>query len=262
MTDPCGQTLYNDSRAYRLWSLREYDAFKDVLNTQGEADITPLVIEHGQQWIRRQALTDVENFVGELESRRDPIVVHVSAAGDPDLVDQFALDRGTDDLLNPLAHYWEISLDAPTRATTAEDSPFAGMANVRLVEVRSYLEGLEAAADEAGNLKVHLTHGGSEWIAPAHAVIDRVRADHDPIERLFEYNVCAPGGRLIETAAHYWDSESDGSLSRRPDHTPVGPFATWRVAVRPQEISEDTNWAALTGVRLEFFVRVRPFTGG
>lgn len=257
----CVQTLYQASRAYRFWSLRDYDVFKDVLNTRGGADVTPLVIEHGQQWIRRQALADVENFVGQLETRHDPIIVHVSAADTPDLVDQFALGRGEDDQFEPLAHYWEIKFTAPTRATTAEESPFAGMANVRLVEVRCYLEGLDHAADDAGNLKIHLTHGGSEWIAPSHSVTDKVLCDHDPIERMFEYNVRAANGRQIETAAHYWDTESDGSLSRRPDHTPVGPFTTWRVGLRPQEISEDTDWRALTGVRLEFFVRFRPFTG-
>lgn len=265
VTTACVQTLYSASRAYRFWSLRDYDVFADVLGTNGAHDITPLTIEHGQQWIRRQALVDVEQFVAALETRLDPVVVHIHAQDDATVADGLARDRGSDDLGNPLPHYWELTLDAPTRATTRDESPFVGMANVRLVEVRCYLEGLDAVADDQGNVKVHLTHGGREAIAPAHSEHDTVWHEHDAIERMFEYNVHetgADGGSAprIETSAHYWDTESDGSLSRVPQHTPVGPFTRWRISLRPQEINGDVDWAALTGVRLEFFVRFQPFT--
>lgn len=56
-------------------------------------------------------------------------------------------------------------------------------------------------------------------------------------------------------------AESDGSLSRVPSHTPVGPFTTWETGLRPQEIGDDVDWSALTGIRLECFVRYQPFTG-
>jgi len=162
------------------------------------------------------------------------------------------MDRGEDKFNNERAHYWEFSLDPATMDSTSADTLFHGMANVRLTEVRCWLIGLDSAADNTGHIKVHLTQMGEEMIVKPTGEI--VPVTHDQIEKAFEYSINkpVPDPMAVVTPAKYWGEAQPGQL---PELTPIGPFATWRVSLRNQDVSKQIKWDTLESIRMEFFVR-------
>lgn len=251
----CVGQLYLAARAYRFWTLdTATDVLADTFSGPNPGSVTPQDVVDALSTLREKAVAAVAGQVGVLRPRTDPVVVVVDRAS---LGTVFAKDRGTDRDGNPRAHFVEVRLTAASGATTAQQSPFHGMADIRLDEVRCWLTGLDDAAGSSGTLQVHLTHLGKEQLAhPSGKLVD---VEHDPVERVFEYRPGAEAGTAaaIETRAQFWEDTPKGQL---PSITPVGPFGTWRIGLRPQDLAKDVDWSALTQIRLEFFVRYQGFS--
>ena len=142
--------LYMAGRAYTFWSLKEYDVFRDVLSSGGSAQIDFLTLMTCKQAILTSYVQDIEALVGDLETRRDPVVVEFNWDSHPEKISTLQQD-----------HMVEFDIKAAKNTTFKEDNSFAGFANVRLVEVRCWAYGLKTQ-----NQKhiIHLTHLGNEEI--------------------------------------------------------------------------------------------------
>jgi hypothetical protein len=186
-------------------------------------------------------------------------VVSFTATSHPGILARLTKDRRKDPTKDPaLPRYCSVSLDAATKDSLAADTPFVGMVNVRLVEVRCWLLGLESAADSTGKLRVHLTQQGDEVLVAGDDDGLAVSVSHDPVASEFVYRVggTLPDANAIESHCQYWDADVGGQdILHVPDLTPVGPFATWQIALLPNEVSPNTEWSSLTEIRLEFFVK-------
>lgn len=240
--------LYRANRASRFWLLKEHDVFGDVLGCKGPADVTHLQLQAGRNEVLHNRIEDLEKSIGDLQERRDPIVVTFDV--NRRIRSELRKDRGTDEAGNERAHHWEFDLDPPMDDSRIDDSPFEGWTNVRLVEVRCWLVCLESPFA----IKVHLTQMGDEQIVSPNGEV--LAVEHDPVEKVFEYVASQPSENKIETRACYWAPTVPGEL---PTHTPIGPFATWRIGLRPQDLAQDVDWNMLTDrltqIRLEFTVR-------
>ena len=251
----CLGDLYLASRAYRFWALRDDTALADVLGG-GASGLTALSATSVANGLLGEHAEDLASDIGDLAPRKNPVVFTFDATKTKSIIRQFRTDRGAG-FDGPNAFYWEFPVPVADKSATQNDNPFGGMANVRLTEVRAWLFGLGSAGGKDGAIKVHIVQQGDEQVvAPSGAV---VAMTHDPVERVFEYTaaVTTPDVASIETPAIYWDQPNQKEL---PDHTPVGPFATWRIAVRPQDAVRTIDWKSLTEIRVEFFVKYQAFT--
>jgi hypothetical protein len=247
----CIKDLYEMSRAYRFWSLNDYDIFRDVLKCAGPSTVNYLAVSSGHQRIKGMKVDDVNNLVADLAPRADPVVITFDAKKDG-VIASLKKSRGEDEDGVKLPHFWQFSLTPATKASKAKSDHFTDMADVRLVEVRCWLIGLNSAADATGAVKVHLTQQGDETLANRQGDIVSVR--HDRIEKTFEYSTkkgAWPSDAAVVTHATYWAPTPPNAL---PEHTPIGPFATWRVGLRTQDAAHDIQWDTLHSVRLEFFI--------
>jgi hypothetical protein len=247
----CLHDLYMASRAYRFWALHDDTAIAQVI-TGGVGGLTFLAAQSAANGLLAEHADDLAADIGDLTSRKDPVVLTFVAADRPSVVKSFSRDRGEDPFDGPNPFYWEFKVRVASKGATQRQSAFAGMKNVRLSEIRVWLVGLDSAAGTDGSVKVHVTHQGEEDIVHPDGTV--VHMSHDPVERVFEYRTGSPipGDGAIEAPLVYWDQPRASAL---PDHTPIGPFATWRVAVRPQDAVRKIDWKALSQVQVEFFVR-------
>lgn len=254
----CITDLYNLSRAYRFWSLDDVDLLGDVLRLASLADVDSAAVMTAQQQLLVHDVELINGMASKLQPQKDPVVVSFTADSHPHLLDALVKDRRKKSTDPELPRFCTFTLDPATADSTGTSSPFVGKVNVRLVEARCWLIGLSSAADQTGILKVHLTQGGDETIIASDAPHVPVSVSHDPVSSVFSYKVGvdAPSEAAIETPVTYWDPDvGDQTILHVPDLTPIGPFATWQIALRPEEISPQVDWTALTEIRLEFFVR-------
>jgi hypothetical protein len=238
--------LYGASRAYRFWSLSDLDAFT------GLPDITYVAAAQKRQDILASRVADLNKLKDDLAPQADPVVVTFDGKHLARIIRSFKTDRKDADGA-PSARYWEFKLAPWLKGMTEAQSPFHDMTNVRLDEVRCWLLGLQAS-DSQGNVTVHVTQQGEEQIVPRDG-LGPTYITHDPIDKVFKYRLAGPipSDAAIETRATYWIASPDGAL---PSHTPIGPFATWRISVDPAtDFKGDIPWDQLTGIRMEFFVR-------
>jgi hypothetical protein len=183
----CINGLYSASRALRFWTLADYDVFGDVLKCSGPTDVNYLAVASGHDGILTHRVGQVNKLVTDLAPRSDPVIVVFHTKTHPKIIPSFKKDRGIDEDLDDQARYWEFTLDPATKESTSADSPFAGMSNVRLTEVRCWLIGLDSAADATGHIKVNLTQMGEETIVAPNG--ESIPITHDPVPKAFEYSI-------------------------------------------------------------------------
>jgi hypothetical protein len=241
--------LYEASRAYRFWSLNDMDVFK----ISDFSNITYATAIDKKQAILAKRIADINSLADTLQQRNDPAVVTFTIKDHPEILDAFMKDRGKNNQGVPQMPFWEFTLEPPTADSTSDDNPFMDMTNVRLDEVRCWLIGL-TSTDSSGNVKVHLTQQGDEKITPSSGG-DPVSMRHVPVPALFEYSTKKtwPSDGAVVTATEYWKPLVTGQL---PTCTPIGPFATWRIALRAADFTDSKiAWDSLTEIQLEFYVR-------
>ncbi|KAK4221377.1 hypothetical protein QBC38DRAFT_492202 [Podospora fimiseda] len=111
-----------------------------------------------------------------------------------------------------------FGISAVTRNTSADESPFAGYADIRLTRVRFYLEG---ANTDDNKLLVSITHSGSDDIVAPDSTI--VKFTHQPLGFKFHYDLTEPQTKII----------TDGNVKDEigNEYALPGPFTSWRVAI-------------------------------
>ena len=253
----CINDLYELSKAYRFWSLRDYNVFADVLACADPSTINAVAIDAGCQRIKTLNIDDVNTLMTDLENRVMPVVWTFKAT--PAMIRAFSKDRGCNEQGEEEAHFWEFNMEPATMGTQAKNDlkgQFADMANVRLAEVRCWLIGLDSAANTTGAVKVHLTQQGDESLTMRNNSLVSVR--HAPVENTFEYSTTGPwpSDAAVLTKATYGGSTTPRKL---PHYTPIGPFARWRIGVRTQNAAKSIHWEKLESIRLEFYISYQGF---
>jgi hypothetical protein len=122
---------------------------------------------------------------------------------------------------------------------------FDGMANVRLLQVRCYLDGAQVSS--SNKLHLTLTHAGMETL------VDEVKKPHEfkhkaQILTAFKYHLET---KEIELASTIGEGREESGYAL------VGPFVTWRVDVNIK-YNIGLDLSNVTGGRLEFDGHYRP----
>jgi hypothetical protein len=138
-----------------------------------------------------------------------------------------------------------VTLPLCKQETEKADSPFAGMADVRLTHVRLFLEG---AKTTDGVLAIGIEHMGSETVVDmrdeTHGFV------HNAIDVTFQYEPAT--GKI----------HSDGIIADAVQDTYAlpGPFAMWQISV--SKVSNDAldlsgvtkAWFEFSGTHRSFFL--------
>ncbi|KAL4261751.1 hypothetical protein AB1N83_007085 [Pleurotus pulmonarius] len=101
-------------------------------------------------------------------------------------------------------------------STPKADNPFAGFADVRLSNVRVYLEGAKTGD---GDLLVSIEHFGKDTMV--NTMGEAYRFTHNPLYFKFQY--------ALATGAILVDGDIEDVVAK--EFAPPGPFSTWRIRI-------------------------------
>lgn len=259
--DDCLLDLYRVSRAYWMWSLQPGDELRKHLADIGNGD--PLALSPDTLLSAAQGIaSDFDNLVmGQLGDAgawfphpdhdgvwwppADARGIKVTVTHDthPGFIEALRTKRSA-----------TIGIMHPRKDTGTADSPFSGMADVRITKIRAWVHGATLTSPNPSKpaIRVDLTHTGRETIMLPDDSVHVVT--HPPVRQTFEYAVDKPDDPTgIVTDGELFD------LATPEPATLIGPFTRWRV-----EISETYNDASLDisqidQVVFEFFGHQRPY---
>ena len=224
-------TLYLAGRAMEFWSLstdeegslakvRQHGFPSPGLGaalTQARDD---LIDEYGS--VVDAFGTDSTQFGGDIL----PVVVHLT----PDQVDTLRENEEEDE--------FAVIVNIPPcfKETPRTESPFSGFADVRLTDVKLYIQGTSVSDN---SLQISLQHMGSETIVDP---MNRAhRYTHNPVNMIFQYDTKT--GKLY----------SPGTIAKNVEglYALPGPFCLWRIAI--SKISnENLDLKGMTDAWFEF----------
>ncbi|KAI0129744.1 hypothetical protein BJ170DRAFT_617418 [Xylariales sp. AK1849] len=147
----------------------------------------------------------------------------------------------------PPFRMYTVAINSLTRPATSRsslhESPFAGLANVRISQVRVWLPGLQVSQLEPGleaksTLIIDIKQEGAESFASPHNKLLNFR--HSPVYMSFQYDWKAV--KAVKdihtnhvTASHSLPSDWLGSNINARVQSPIGPFATWVITIRERD---------------------------
>lgn len=241
------ESVYLLGKAYEYWALEEYDVFTRALNVGADGVLDSGALLTAKQNVLHEFSRKVERGLARLQPRHDPLVVIVDDEGTLDDLRGSAADTGS----SSDRHAVTIAVPAALPGDDHADNPFAGRANVRLAEVRCWLDGVTTTS---GLLSVRVTQTGD-----LEEIVDQEDGSshfftHSPVERRFEHLVKGDGSVQVESRACFWPAHDALVAERLPTYSPIGPFATWQVVVKDSEQEGEVDWSGLSAVRLEFVV--------
>ncbi|EAQ86630.1 predicted protein [Chaetomium globosum CBS 148.51] len=220
--------LYKAQRAYNYAALNDDNIIGDVLGDDppfSRFDSTLLSAAH-------QNLSDAyqKYYLDKLGPARGTFT-NRTVALDPDEHIEVIRDSGR----NSCTFFVKV---VPGKA-------FDGMANVRLLSVRCFLDGARVAS--TNKLHLTLTHAGMETL------VDEVKKRHEfkhkaQILTAFKYHLETGEVELASTI---------GEGREESGYALVGPFVTWRVDVN-KEYNTGLDLSGVTGGRLEFDGHYQP----
>jgi hypothetical protein len=228
------ETLDLTARAYRFWALSDTNLLSAAYGGKPPPEIGSAELVGAQTAILDAYQQAIEGF-GTNASAFPPtpkgtgLIVHVPA--------------GTVQLL-PAINQLMVTIPVVKPGTTAEQSPFAGMADVRVTLVRAWIDGVKTSS---GQVQVRITHTGREQIASAAGAI--YTFTHEPVTKLFKYVIGGGGGGVIEEA-NFGCAQTTAD-DQTAIYAALGPFTTWQIKVEEAD-NPGLDLSALTGVRLEF----------
>ena len=137
-----------------------------------------------------------------------------------------------------------VTLKPARRSTAADENPFAGHLDVRLISARCWVHGVEWEPGAGGEVRVDFEHEGKETIVSIDDVVNIVR--HDPVYLMTKYDYRRPGdpAGLVEVS-DLEDHEANQVAA------PIGPFARWRIMIDPK-LNTGVELSRITGVTVEF----------
>lgn len=243
----CIRELYLASRAHEFWALEPCPLFSDVLGNRHPADIDHDALSAAADSLRKR----LEQAVEKLKSPPEQFTELAVKLSD---VSPLSVER-----LRKTG-VCTFRLHAPTKATSATENPFAGLADVRVTTVRAWLVGARMKESKDGNaddlVRVKLTHLGNEDVAPPVPITEGRRQrptlsfSHESVDLTFRYVF----GHERTPKALRGHGTEDGTITDpqgKSEYSQIGPFARWRVEVSRQ-LNPSLDLSGLEDVVLEF----------
>lgn len=210
------QLLYDTRRALTFWTLNSGTV---QLSSLRDEDFPSPGLGARLKTLKGDIITDFGSQTDALGIGRQPFGVPGGPGGQPKIVE---LDEWQLELLKMppsktgQEFFTTIQINPVTKDTSLDDNVFATNADVRISNVRVYLEG---AKTDNSTLNFKLQHLGDEQIVTVKN--ETRRFTHDRLVFTFEYNLVS--GAITR----------DGRLDLDPEYALPGPFATWRIGVSP-----------------------------
>ena len=241
----CLKDLYMASRAYVFWALEPYSLFKDLLEETHPNEIDHTLMLRGKDTILGKLKETRELMAGPLQSFAK-IVIHLK--DHPGALQTLRSKEMANFYIQP----------AGTK-TSIENSPFAGLADVRITKVRPWAIGLETGETDHKAHLHHLvmTHLGSETVVTP--VGEACSFVHEQVDTTVIYDSAAIG----KDEAFTQRGSEDGTLDDpegKADFSQIGPFGKWRISILKKHnigLKLDT----LQDVEIEFY-RQQPHLEG
>ncbi|KAH6637046.1 hypothetical protein F5144DRAFT_611678 [Chaetomium tenue] len=252
------QQLNYQGRAICFWGPRSPLSFAESGPLQGYSHLRA-----NQQSLEREFQKCLETFASSTWS------VWPSKRQDPGLRYQLSDTEVQRLLQNPRmdSNGKRVYETAVTFPPITGNQTFAGMANIRLNQVRVWLPGARRSPEAGGSrqlLQISICHLGHETLwGPNRTSYDFV---HEPVDLQFTYDTAG-----IDTIASCTTNVVFGRQAIERDYTgggevtestvaPVGPLAEWRIEVREGD-NDGLDLTKVTGVWMEFCGRNMPFQG-
>ncbi|MBF0423138.1 MAG: hypothetical protein HQL73_09105 [Magnetococcales bacterium] len=227
------ETLDLTARAFRFWALSDRNIISQAYGGKSLPQIDSVALIAAQDTLLSQFRQAVENF--GTNSSKFP-----AGSGQPGLIYQVPslqvdLFRQLNQLMLPIV--------AATSDSSGSSNIFAGMANVRILQIRVWVPGAKVDNDR---LQVRITHTGNEQIVATSGEV--FRFSHEPVNKLFIY---APSTLRVIEEANFGVEQSLASGGSATTYAALGPFTSWHVTVDPKD-NVGLDLSGVTGVQLEF----------
>ena len=230
-------SLYSSMRAAAFWSVDETLSLDAVVGTG--ADPRQLDMVTATQW-----QTNANKI---LQARHAALGGSVQDfSGISLILDGGNLGDAFNGLITGNHTSIQFSMQPVSKSTKASESPFAGLADVRVKNVRVWLHG---ATTGDGECQVTAHHLGQEILVSHND--QPMDVSHEPRSVVFRYEVAFPKNvKKISV---------DGDILKADEsYAPVGPFADWIIDLNPSyNVSLDLS--KLKSIELEFSGTARSF---
>lgn len=224
------QTLDMTARAFGFWALSDNRFL--IAEAYGKTPLPLLghaALAQAQETILNSYKQAVEAFGGDL----NPFPENDSIQGI--IVELSKLQVSTLAQLGQLI----VNVPVPTSEDSIQTNPFYGIANVRLLIVRVWIEGSITSDDE---LLIDITHTGKETITRTDGV--PFSFSHDPRYAQFKYNT--------KTQQVIWDGHIGWVDTQTNNiYALLGPFTSWQIQVRSKS-NHDLDLSKVTSIKMEF----------
>ncbi|MFC4778058.1 hypothetical protein ACFO9Q_14750 [Paenibacillus sp. GCM10023252] len=214
------------SRAYRFWALSDQSLTSEVYAGRSLPELNHTALVGAMNTILGKYQQAVENF-GTNHDRFPP---HDNQRGK--IIDvpaeQVELFKDLKQLMI------RIPVDHPV---------FAGMANVRVQNVRVWMTGIHpAAADDT--VTIRITHTGKEQMVSS--AQDVYTFKHEPVNKIFIYHTKT---QEIMEEANFGVEQSDGGTTN--EYAALGPFTTWHISIDPDD-NPGIDLSSVSQIQIEF----------
>lgn len=235
----CLYDLYLATRAYVFWSLQPYSLFDDLLHGKSPQEVDYTLLSAGRDRILDK-LKEQREKLSRPDQHFNKAVIRLSDLSPSVLQTLKAKNSATFAL-------------APARKGMSEaESPFAGLARVRVNKVRPWAIGLETGEDSRGVRKHHivLTHLGTETLVGEDD--DAHTFTHNPVTTTVIYD-----SAKMRSDQAFSDSQSiteDGTIDDPEGgatYSQIGPFGKWRISI-PPHLNKDLKMGTLQDVEIKF----------
>jgi len=222
------------ARAYRFWALSDRNLLAEAYTGKSLPEIDHSALLEAQRTILGAYEQKVEDF-GTNQSRF------------PATPDQqgliFDVPSYQVDLFKDIG---QLMVQIPTALprTSRAESVFVDMANVRVLLVRVWIDGVKTSDNK---LAIHLTHNGQEQITSTDGLV--FNFSHEPVPKLFKYNIETK--EVLQEANFGIEQSGIRGATTSTIYAALGPFTTWNIRVVPTD-NLDLDLSQVTGVQLEF----------
>jgi hypothetical protein len=213
------------TRAYRFWSLSDHHSLSSIYEGKSLPQINYATLLAIKNQLISASLRTEESF-GTDSSAFKGLIYELS----PEDVEFFI---GLKQAM--------ILIPTVTLGTTLKNgdsmNPFARMANVRVKQVRVWIDGVKTADNQ---VRVHISHLGKEEIVSQSGEV--FSFTHEPVNKPFIYKLDSL--EVIEEV-------NFGMKEGKSNYAALGPFTTWNISVNDDD-NNQLDLSEVTGIRLEF----------
>lgn len=238
--------LYEDAKAYSIyqiylanqalnfWSLDNSFSVYDSLGLDDTGTIDSAVVSTAQGDLLNAWEIAINGYGSDAQTfgGTAPLSGIQYVVNDPDAIQYLQTNQELWFTLPPVMQY-----------TGSLQSPFAGMADVRLTSARPWVQGATTSSTPSDQLIVYLTHTGIETIVSQDGTVSNFT--HQPVTVQFQYNYST--NDILEDATL---TQPRGAASTS-NYALLGPFTLWHLLISPT-VNTNLDLSEVTEVIIEF----------